>query len=105
MLYKTIVLELLKERTELHEQLRKTDRLLPTLETYAQELKTSHEVWKETIFLLRPGSDPSQIASEAMEMALKELEERLPSASQEEDHEPLPLEAAMAFIRRPTSRG
>ena len=103
--YKTIVLELLRERTELHEQLRKSDRLLPALETYAQELKNSHELWKETLFLMRPGSDPNQIASEAMEMALKELEEGLPPASQEENQEPLSLDAAIAFIRRPTSPG
>ncbi len=103
--YKTIVLEMLRDRTELHEKLRKSDRLLPALEAYAQELKSSHEVWKESLFLMRPGSDPSLIASEAMEMATKELEDRLPSVSQEEDHEALSLDAAMAFIRRHTSRG
>jgi hypothetical protein len=43
MQYKTIVLELLRERTELYEQLRLTHRLLPTLETCAKELKASHE--------------------------------------------------------------
>ena len=81
MQYKTIVLELLQQRPEMHEQLRRTRKLLPTMETYAKELKTSHEAWKETLSQARPGSDPSQIASEAMEMALKELEDRLPSAS------------------------
>ena len=49
MQYKTIVLELLKERKELHEQLRLTRRLLPTMESLARELKTSHEPWKETL--------------------------------------------------------
>ena len=62
MQYKTIVLELLKERTELHEQLRLTRRLLPTMETCARELKASHETWKETLAQAKPGSDPSQIA-------------------------------------------
>ena len=57
MQYKTIILELLKERTELHEQLRLTRRLLPTLETWAHELKTSHEAWKEHLNQARPGSD------------------------------------------------
>ena len=65
----------------MHDQLRKDRKLLPTLELYARELKTSHEAWKETLVQARPGSDPSQIASEALEMALKELEDRLPSAS------------------------
>src|SRR5271166_6224573 len=103
MQYKTIVLELLRERTELHEQLRLARKLLPTLELYAQDLKTSHEAWKEQLSQARPGSDPSQIASEALEMALKDLEERLPSASPDDSH-PLSLDAAMAYIRRHTSR-
>ena len=58
MQYKTIVLELLKERTELHEQLRLTRRLLPTMETCARELKASHETWMETLAQANPGSDP-----------------------------------------------
>jgi hypothetical protein len=104
MQYKTLVLELLKERTELHEQLRLTRRLLPTLETCARELKTSHEAWKEVLTQAKPDSDPSQITGEALEMALKELEDRLPSASPREDQEALSLDEAMAFIRRHTSR-
>ncbi len=104
MQYKTIVLELLKERSRLHERLRKERKVLPTMERYARELKTSHEAWKELLAPLRPGSDPSQIASEALEMALKELEERLPSEPGDES-EALFLDAAMLFLRRPTSRG
>jgi len=105
MQYKTIVLELLQQRPEMHEQLRKDRKLLPALEFYAKELKTSHEAWKETLSQTKPGSDPSQIASEAMEMALKELEDCLPSASHPDNNEPLSLDAAMAFIRNHTSRG
>ena len=104
MQYKTIVLELLRDRTELHEQLRLTRRLLPTLETCAQELKASHESWKETLAKENPGSDPSQIASEAMELALKELEDRLPTVSPLEDQEPLSLDQAMAFVRSHTPK-
>ena len=103
MQYKTIVLELLKQRTELHEQLRMTRRLLPTLETCAKELKASHEAWKETLAQAKPGSDPSQIASEALELALKELEDRLPSVSPQDDGKPLSLDQAMAFVRSHTS--
>lgn len=105
MQYKTIILELLQQRPEIHEQLRMSRKLLTTVEYYARELKTSHEAWKETLGQERPGSDQSQIASEAMELALKELEDRLPSASQPNDNDPLPLDAAMAFIRNHTSRG
>ena len=104
MQYKTIVLELLKERTELHEQLRLTRRLLPTMETCARELKASHETWKETLAQANPGSDPSQISSEALEMALRELEDRLPSVSPQDDQEPLSLDKAMAFVRNHTSK-
>jgi hypothetical protein len=86
------------------EQLRLTRRLLPTLETCARELKASHETWKETLAQAKPGSDQSQIASEALEMALRELEDRLPSVSAPDDREPLSLDKAMAFVRRHTSR-
>jgi hypothetical protein len=102
MQYKTIVLELLRHRPELHEQLRLTRRLLPTLETCSKELKASHETWKETLATANPGSDPSQIASEAMELAIKELEDRLPTDSPADDLEPLSLDQAMAGSR--TSR-
>jgi hypothetical protein len=103
MQYKTIVLELLKERTQLHEQLRLTRRLLPTLETCAKELKASHESWMETVSQAKPGSDPSQIASEALELAVKELEDRLPSVSPLHDQEALSLDEAMASIHSHTS--
>ncbi len=105
MQYKTIIHEMLQQRPELHSQLRKDCKLLPAMEIYARELKTSHEGWKEVLAGMRPGSDPAQIASEALEIALKELEDRLPSASPESEHEALSLDEAMAFIRRHTSRG
>lgn len=105
MQYKTIVLELLQQRTEMHDQLRKERKLLPALDFYARELKTSHEAWKDTLSQANPASDPRQIASEAMEMAVKELESRLQTASQGNDHEALSLDAAMAFVRNHTSRG
>ena len=105
MQYKTIVLELLKERTQLYEQLRKKHKLLSTVELYARELKSSREAWKDLLVQMRPGSAPSQVASEALEMALKELEERLPSASRRDGNQAVFLDAAMMFIRRHTSRG
>jgi hypothetical protein len=98
MQYKTIVLALMQQRPQMEEELRKNRKLLPTLESYAQELKASHESWQETLSEGRPGSDPSQIASEAMEMAIKELEDRLPSVYPPGDKETLSLDAALAFI-------
>jgi hypothetical protein len=100
MQYKTIVLELLRRRTELHEQLRKERKLLTTMEYYANQLKESHDAWKETLAQPRPGSDPSQISSEALELALRDLEDRLPSALPSVEDEPLSLDAAMAFLRK-----
>jgi hypothetical protein len=105
MQYKTIVLELLQQRPEMHEQLRKNRMLLPTLVLLATELKDRHEAWKVMLSQRKPGSDLIQISSEAMEIAVKGLEDHLPSASQPGDNEPLSLDAAMAFIRNPTSRG
>jgi hypothetical protein len=105
MQYKTIVLEMLKERTELHEQLRLTRRLMPTLEACSKALKTSHEAWMETLAESQPQSSQAQISSAAMELALKELEDRLPSVSQASDPDPLSLDQAMAFVRSPMSKG
>lgn len=103
MQYKTIVLELLRERTELHEQLRLTRRLLPTLETCSRELKASHETWKKTLSQSNPDSRPSQIKSEAMELAIKELKARLPGVSQTDETESLSLDQAMASVTGRTS--
>jgi hypothetical protein len=102
MQYKTIILELLQQRPEMHDQLRKNRKLLPALEFYAKELKTSHEAWKETLSQAKPDSDQSQIASEALELALEDLRENLPSESAPDDLEPFSLDAAMEFIRRHT---
>ena len=104
MQYKTIIHELLLARPQMYEQLRKERKLLTTLEIYAMELKESHEAWKEVLASANPGSDPIQVSSEAMEIALKELEDRLPAESPQSESEALFLDEAMAFIRRPTSR-
>ena len=105
MQYKTIVLQLLEQHPEVRDQLKRHRQMLPTMERYARELKTRHEAWKDRLSQAMPGSDESQIASEALELALKELEDRLPSGSPRDDKEALVLEGAMASIRRPTPRG
>ena len=102
MQYKTIVLEMLKERKELHEQLRLTRRLRPTMEACATELKASHESWKQTLSESNPASDPVQISSEAMELALTELEDRLPNELTQDDRELPTLDGAMAYLVHPT---
>jgi hypothetical protein len=105
MQYKTIVLELLKQRPQMHEQLRKQRKLLATMERYASQLRDNHLAWRELLTPLRPGSDPSQVASEALEMALKEFQDRLPGDSLPDSSEGLFLDAAMIFTRRHTPRG
>jgi hypothetical protein len=103
--YKTMILELLRQHPKTQEYLRKERKLLSTMERYAKELRDSHLAWKELLTPLRPGSDPSQISSEALEMALKEFQDRLPSDSPPDGSEGLFLDAAMIFARRHTPRG
>lgn len=103
MLYKTIVLELLEERTELYEQLKNTRMLRSTMESLAMELRNLHLTWRETLTKARPGSEESQIQSEAMELALKNLEDCLPSVSPPSADPELSIDAAMAYIKSHTS--
>lgn len=103
MQYKTIVLALLQQRPEMHEHLRKTRKLLTTLDYYAQELKTDHKAWMTIFWRANPGSHPSQIATEAMEMALKGLEALLPSESPRNRSRIAVPEEAVAFIISHTS--
>ena len=104
MQYKTIVLQLLEQNPEIYDPLRRQRKLLPTMEHYARELRSLHLAWKETLTEATPERDQTQIASEALELALKDLEERLPSGSPRDGQEALSLDQAMAFIRRHTSR-
>ncbi|HTU89416.1 MAG TPA: hypothetical protein VMF69_04905 [Gemmataceae bacterium] len=103
--YKTIVLELIQHRPEMHERLRKQRMLLPTMEHYAGKLKDLHEAWMQQLSEANPGSGEIQIASRAMELALKELEDSLPSASSSEDEEPPSLDGLMTFLRAHTPAG
>ena len=102
MQYKTIVLELLQQQPQIYDQLRKDRKLLTTMEQFARELKTSHEGWTRLLIPLRPGMAPVQIALEALETAVREMEDRLSAASSQDDSEALFLDAAMLFLRHPT---
>ncbi len=99
--YKTIVLGLLIQRPRLHVQLKKERKLLSTLEQYAKDFKASHEAWQAQLSQAKPSSDPAQIASEALELALQDLEDCLRSEFPE-DSEPQSLEVSTTFHRRPT---
>src|SRR5579883_2284726 len=72
MMYKTICLGLLEQYPEIYDRLRQSRTLLPTLNRLAGELKARHQAWMQELRETRSGSD-SQIASEAMELALSEL--------------------------------
>ena len=96
--YKTIVLELIQDHPALHEQLRASRTLLSTVERTAAALKSRHDFWMREIGQARPENDPSSISSEALELALQELQDNLPSDSSASDAEALSLDAAMAHL-------
>jgi hypothetical protein len=99
MLYKTMVLELLQNRPAVHEKLRRQRMLLKAMEFYAGELKDLHEAGKQHLAETMPGSDQSQIASQALELALKELEGILPSDSSTEEADQPSLDDFMTYLR------
>lgn len=105
MLYKTIVQTLLESRPQMHEELRKERKLLSSLEIYSSQLKDSHESWKGILRDENPQRTSEEISSEAMEMAVNELTDRLPPESLRADQEELSLDQAMATIKAPSRRG
>ena len=100
MQYMTICFRMIQDRPEMYDQLLNNGNLLPTLKRHALDLKDRHELWMEQLSQARPDSSPSQIASEAGEIALKELEDSLPPVCPQEEDEVLSLDGAMAFITR-----
>jgi hypothetical protein len=100
MRYVTICHELLLEQhPKLVEQLRQQRMLLSAVNDCAIALKARHDYWKTEFRQANPGRAESQIASEALEMALADLQDALPSESTP-DETALSLDAAMASLRR-----
>lgn len=99
--YKTICLGLLEQHPEIYDQLRQRRMLLPTLNRLASELKARHHLWMQELQATRPGSD-SQIASEAIEIALKELQDGLLSGCSSEEENFATLNDWMSFLRAHT---
>jgi hypothetical protein len=93
------VLALLQQHPETHDLLRRNGSLLSALDLWASRLKIGHAAWKERLSRERPSTDENQIASEALEIALSELEDSLTSTLPPSGREPLSLDAAMAFLR------
>ena len=86
MLYKTIILNLLEQNPPLHEELRRKRKLLATLNRLAEELREDHLVIKERLRKASPRMGKTQIATEALELALKDLCSALaPTGGQTDD--------------------
>ena len=98
MLYKSIVHELLQQHPQVLDQLRGKRKMLRALNDYAAELRRKHNAWMAVLRPTWPPRSETQIASEALEIALWELENILHSEFPSGDSEPLPLEEVMAFI-------
>ncbi len=94
--YKTISLELLQQHVH------PVTTLL--LGHYSAALQASHERWLSLLARQRPDGEPSQLSSEALELALKDLEEQLQTdfPQESETNSPLSLDDAMAYLRRKT---
>jgi hypothetical protein len=103
--YKTIVLGLLDQYPVLYEELRVRRSILQALDRYSTDLKASHDFWTDQLARARPGSEPTQTASEALELAIQELRNRLSTESQKDPSaEPLSLDEATAYIREAALR-
>jgi hypothetical protein len=102
MSYMTLILEILKQRPQLQDQLRKNRKLLPMMEQYARELKESHLAWMKLLSRLRSGGEKDQISSEALELALKELAHRLPTECHPSKGTVVVLDATVLFSRHHT---
>jgi hypothetical protein len=78
MKYKTIALELIQQRPVLCERLRRDRTLFSTMERLALELKTRHRELQTQLAQAAPDRAPTFLPIEAMELAVRELEEALP---------------------------
>jgi hypothetical protein len=98
--YKTIVLEMLQDHPAMYDKLLSTRTLLATLEEYASDLRNRHQIWMELLSEAKPDRDPIQIASEAGELAIEELQKRLACGQTLHEDEAFSLDRATAFISR-----
>ena len=87
-LYKTIILELLQDQYPmLHERLRASRTLPSTLDEQAVALRRHHQTRMDELAQARPDRDPLQISSQALELALQDVRDSLPSESEPTDAE------------------
>lgn len=104
MQYKTIVLGLLEQQPSLYQQLTANKTIAQMLERLAIALSHCHQSWMTELQKVGTVSDPTQLTSRALELALRELQEDLQPESllSDEEDQSLDLQAAMMFIFRHT---
>jgi hypothetical protein len=100
MLYRTILLHHIQELPHLYDRLLKERTLLTTLDRYAGELRESYQAWQRRIRMKEPAKAESQIASEAIKLALVGLKIASPSEPLQSSASPLTLSGAIAFLNR-----
>jgi len=99
MLYKTIVLELLQLEEEIYSILLRHRTLMPTLDRYAMELKNIHDTWINRLTRQSPAGDPTLLSSEALELAIRDVQNRLRIEYLSDQDETTFLDGAMATMR------
>lgn len=100
MQYKTIILEMLEDRADLYERLRKEGTLLATMERLSGDLKAAHGRFEDDLRQRSPFSSDAQVSSAAMELAVSEMETILDSMEPPNDTSAFDLDDAMAFLRK-----
>ena len=104
MQYKLILLQLLEQHPELFKQVRQRGNIHPKVEYYACELKTLHDAWKAAILQSKPDREASQIASGALEVALEEIQARLPEGSTLHRNQAISLDSMAEAFRNYSPR-
>ena len=104
MQYKTIVMELLEQNPELHNQLKQNQKLLETIDAMALELKSNHEQMIAELVEQQPDDAYSVICSQATEIAIAELQQRLAPMSEQETGEAMSLDQIIASVMQHSPR-
>ena len=104
MQYKMIVLQLLEQHPELYGQVRDRGHILPMVEYYACELKTIHEAWNAAMLQSKTDRQAGQIEGGALELALQELQARLPGGSTMHRNQATSLDSMAMVFRSYSSR-
>ncbi len=97
MLYKTITLGLMEANSASYRELCRHRLALPVMEALSAHLKQRHEAWKALLSRAGSARDPNGMTSEAMELAVEELEKRLAAWSSGTDG-PLTRDQVLAEI-------